>query len=398
MDGTEQGAGGLPGIGELVARHGVKWSEHGPGVLPAWIADMDFPVARPIREALAVAVERSDLGYPPGHDHAAVREAFSNRARQRYGLDVPPDRVVLTTDVLQGLYQSVLTLTAPGDGILVQTPIYPPFLAAVAETGRRLVEHPLVPGTGPGGGYGVDMEGLEAVCRTDHPRALLLCNPHNPTGRSFTEPELVALAELACRHDLVVVADEIHADLVLEGSGHRSIGGLDPEVGGRTVTLNSTSKAFSIAGVGCAVAAFGSARLADRFASVPDHARGAVSGLGLLATLAAWRDGDPWLTATLERLRANRDVVASAVADRMPGVVDTVQQATYLAWLDCRAAGLGDDPAAFFLERAGVALSPGPSFGVPGRGFARLNFATTPEVLAGILDRMAEALAARSPG
>lgn len=373
---------------DLSARQSGKWRRVAPGDIAAWVADMDFPVAPVIREVLERAVATDDLGYPASATIAAARAAFAERLASRHGLAVSAQDVLLSSDVVQCMYLGIETLTEPGDGVLFLTPTYPPFFSAVADTRRRAVTVDLHPGPDR---FELDLEHLEAVARRERPRCLLLCNPHNPTGRAFGRDELEALAALCCELDLVVLADEIHADLVLPGASHVAFGSLGPEIAGRTVTLTSASKAFNIAGLRCAAAAFGSTALRERFEQVPAGARGGVGSLGMLAAISAYETGDEWLESVLGLLDANRRTLAEWAAG-VPDLVYRAPEATYLAWLDLRALGLGDDPAAELERSARVVLSPGPSFGEAGKGHARLNFATSPAVLAEMLGRIGAVL------
>jgi cystathionine beta-lyase len=223
-------------------------------------------------------------------------------------------------------------------------------------------------------------------------KLVLLCNPHNPTGRVLARAELDAVVEVAREHDLVIVSDEIHADLVYPGARHVPTALLGPEAEVCTVALLSASKAFNLAGLRCAVAVFGADALRRRFLGVPRHLRGGLGAPGLEATLAAWRHADPWLAQVLSLLEANRDFTAEFVARELPGVRHVPPQATYLAWLDCRALDLAPSPYEFFLREAKVALSDGRAFGPPGQGHVRLNFATSRAILTEALERMAKAL------
>lgn len=379
-------------LARLRRRRGEKWQLYPPDVLPAWVAEMDFPLAAPIRRVLEDALEADDLGYPINPRPGDLPTVFAERMAARFGWRVDPQRVEVLTDVVQGLYVALDRFAAPGEGVVVQTPVYPPFLHAVRETGRRLVENPLVAGAAR---FELDLDGLRAALDPDT-RVLLLCHPQNPTGRVFERRELEALAELVLRHQLVVVSDEIHADLAYPERRHVPFAALGPEVEARTITLTSATKAFNIPGLRCALAHFGSAELQRRFLSLPRHVRGGIGSLGLAATAAAWRESQPWLDAVLARLDANRALVAEFVRTALPGVGHRPPEASYLAWLDCRALGLGASPQRFFLERAKVALSAGEAFGRPGEGFVRLNFATPPALLGEILERMAKALRERT--
>jgi cystathionine beta-lyase len=258
----------------------------------------------------------------------------------------------------------------------------------VEETGRRQVLCPLVQ---TGEGYRIDFEAMEAACDAGT-RMLLLCHPHNPTGRAFTRGELEGLAALVRRHDLLVLSDEIHADLMLEHRTHIPFAMLGEDIAARTITLTSPSKAFNVAGLVLAVAVFGSPALREKFGQLTGHVRGGRSAFGLSATAAAWQEGEPWLEAVRAQLRANLAMLTTFVNSRWPRIRYVAPEATYLAWLDCRGLGLGEEPFQFFLREARVALSEGPSFGEDGQGFVRLNFATSPEILAEILRRMDDAL------
>ena len=367
---------------------GEKWATYPDDVLPLWVADMDFPLAEPIRRVLSRAVERGDLGYPIHPAPTQVPALTAERMRRLYGWEVDPARVEILSDVVQGMTLAVATLCEPGDGVVVQTPIYPPFLGVVKELDRRLVEVPLALGET---GYEIDLDAL--ADRIDSgTRVILLCNPHNPSGRAFRRDELEGLARLAVEADLFVVSDEIHQDLVWSGSRHLPIASLGPEIEARTITLTAASKAFNIAGLRCAVAVFGSNELKRRFRSLPRGYRGGISVPGIEALQAAWRHGGPWLASVRAYLEANRQRVIDFAAGELPGVVLHPPDATYLAWFDCRALDLQPDPYRFFLREAKVALSAGPNFGEPGRGFARLNFATSRAILDEALERMAKAL------
>ncbi len=374
-------------IDVLRRRSGEKWRMYPSDVLPVWVADMDFEVALPIRRRLEECLEVGDLGYPMHPAPTGLPELFAERAAQRWAWPVDPKHVELLTEVVQGIYVALEQFSEPGDGVIVQTPIYPPFLGAVEELGRRLEENPLRVGES---GYVMDLDGLAE--RAARSKVLLLCNPHNPTGRVFRREELQAVAEIAAANDLVVVSDEIHADLVFPGCQHIPFATLSDDAEARTITLTSASKAFNIAGLRCALAVFGSAELRRRFLAFPRHFRGGLGSLGIQATLAAWREGDPWLRDLLAYLEANRDFLADTVARELPDVRFFRPEATYLAWLDFRAQGLAPSPYRHFLDKGKVALSDGSHFGPPGQGFARINFATSRPLLSAALDRLLDSL------
>lgn len=379
-----------PELARLRATRGEKWQIYPRDVLPFWVADMDFPVAEPIRELLHETWERSDVGYPVNPGLGNLRGVFAARMLERFGWRVDPGRVEVITDVVQGMYVALLTLTPEGSGVVVQPPVYPPVLGAVTNTGRRIVTNELVDA---GSGYEIDFERLRADLDPGT-RALMLCNPQNPTGRVLAREELERLAELALERDLLIVSDEIWADVVYAPRTHVPIAALGREVEARTVTLMSATKAFNIAGLRCSVAHFGSASLHERFRALPHAVLGGLGTLGLAATELAWTSCQPWLDQVLATLDENRTVLADFVRAELPDVRYRAPEGTYLAWLDCRALELGRDPCEFFLDEARVALSSGRAFGVGGEGFTRLNFATSREILNEGLERMAKALTA----
>ena len=382
-------------VDALRARQCIKWTRYDADVLPAWVADMDFAVAEPVQAAITRLVECRDYGYGHRTDEASLAAAFAGRMRDRFGWDVDRERVQTVTEVIQCMFAAVLAFSEPGDGVVVQTPIYPPFLRTVEQTGRRMVDNPL---RDDGTRFVLDVDGLRRVV-DDRTRVLFVCNPHNPTGRVFEREELLALGELAVERDLLIVADEIHADLVYPGRRHIPLGTLGPAIAARTITLTSATKAFNIAGLRCAVMYFGSDQLRERFRrTIPDSLLGQASVVGVDATIAAWRHGQPWLDAVLARLVANRDRVARFVAEELPGVRHHAPEGTYLAWLDCGDLDLPERPYQFFLDRARVGLGNGEDFGPNGRTCVRLNFATSADVLEQVLTRMAEAVHRQTEG
>ncbi len=376
-----------PPAAVMRARLGRKWSSVPSDVLPAWIADMDFLPAAAIRDSLAQALALGDLGYGPPAAQTGLPEAFARWSQRRWNWEIDPAWVRVSPDVVGALANCIEALSGAGEAVLVQTPIYPPFRSLVRTGGRRLVEHPL-----DDDGH-MDLDGLQRLLRRERVGMLLLCNPHNPTGRCFSAEELARLGELAMAHNLIVVSDEVHADLVFAPHRHQPFASLGELLGQRTVTLNSASKAFNLAGLRTAVCVASDPELRRRLDALPATRWSAFSTLGVRAALAAWSDeGEAWLVACVRHLERMRDLLGERLARDLPGIVWSPPQAGYLAWLDCRGLGLGREPESFFLETARVALSAGIDFGAPGAGHARLNFATSPEVLNAILDRMAEAI------
>lgn len=375
----------------LRAKEGVKWRKPDADVLPAWLADMDFPVAPPIRDALAGVVDRGDLGYPAWSTWSGLNplaEPFAARMSEFYGWRPRPEWLLNFSDILQVLQVVLHLATRPGDAIALQTPNYPPFLKTIELMERRVLASPIEP---TADGWAFDPQRLEREVRESGCRTMMVVNPHNPTGRVFTRAELQSLADIAVRHDMLVLADEVLADLVFAPHRHVPLASLGPDIAGRTVTLSSVTKAFNLSGLRCAVAHVGPARLREAIAAYPPDFFGPVNVLGVEATKAAWRHGNAWLAALLDHLRGNRDRIAGTLAARMPGIRYAPPQAGYLAWLDCGGLELDEEPADFFLANARVELSHGADFGPGCRGFARLNFGTSTEILTEMLDRMAAA-------
>jgi cystathionine beta-lyase len=371
----------------LRARQSAKWRTYPADVLPAWVAEMDFPLAPPVRQVLLEAIENDDCGYPhPG----PLGEAFAVFAAGRYGWQVEPEQVVLLPDVMSGVAGLVAALTEPDAGVVVNPPVYAPFFTAVREAGRRVVEVPLVPDRDR---WQLDLDGLERAF-AGGAALYVLCNPHNPTGRVLTRDELAAVAALADRYGVLVVSDEIHAPMTLPGATHTPYVSLGDEAAAHGLTLASASKAWNLAGLKCAVAVAGSEAGAALAGKLSSSLRYHAGHLGVLASVAAFTEGGTWLDALLRRLDANRRLLATLLERDLPGASYAMPEAGYLAWIDCRALGLGDDPAAAFLERGRVALSSGPSYGTGGDGFARLNIGTSSALMEEAVRRMAATLAA----
>ena len=373
----------------LRARRGSKWLKYGPDCLAAWVAEMDYPVAEPVQRAIARYVEHKDYGYAPLPDDTRLADAFVERMERYFGWSPDPAGIQPVAELIQALFSITLAFSEPGDGIVLQTPIYPPFLMTVAETGRRMVDNPLLD---DGTRYVMDVDGLRQVV-DDRTKIVFFCNPHNPTGHVYERPELEALAQVAVERDLVVVSDEIHADLVYDGRAHIPLATLGPEIAARTITITSATKGFNIPGLRCALMHFGSPELRRRFhRRIPERLLGRVNPIGIDATVAAWREGQPWLETVMARLTTSRDRVTRFLAEELPAVHYYPPEGTYLAWLDCRALELPARPFEFFLEQARVGLNDGAEFGPGHAQCVRLNFATSATILDQVLERMAKAV------
>jgi cystathionine beta-lyase len=375
---------------QLRARGGGKWIKYPADVIPAFVADMDFKVAPAIQAAIERFTLSHDYGYGQMTDAIPLFDAFAAWMARRHNWQPDPALTHANTDVVQGLVATIFAFSQPGDGVIAQTPIYPPFLRFIAATGRHLVENPLVD---DGLRFVVDLEGLERVA----PQAtmILLCNPHNPTGRVLERAELDGIAKIAAAHNLTIVSDEIHADLIYPGATHipmETVGA----AAGRTVTLTSATKGFNIPGLRTSIAHFGSAELKERFDSaIPERLLGGPGRFGVAATIAAWCESEDWLDAVMVYLDRNRRRVAEWAAQA--GLAHHMPEATYLAWMGCRHLDLqpGLTPQQHFLEHAKVGLAEGLEFGDPGSGHVRLNFATSQEILEEILGRLGAGLMPR---
>jgi cystathionine beta-lyase len=372
-----------------------KWHKYADGVLPLFVADMDFRSPEPVIRALRERVEHGLFGYGYGLEVSPLHEVVADRLHKRYGWAVSPEALVLVPGVIPGFNVACRVLAAPGDGLVIQTPAYPPILRVPGNL--RLTADTAELRREPDGRYTIDFDAFELAIHS-RTRVFLLCNPHNPVGRVFTTQELARMAEICLRAGLSICADEIHGDLLFSGHRHVPIATLDPEIAARTITLLAPSKTYNLAGLKCSVAVIPNAALRERFVAARVDMVQAVNILGYTAALAAYRDGQPWLDELLRYLEANRDFLVRYVRSHLAGLRMAAPEATYLAWLDCRAAGLpGADPYTFFLERARVALSDGLTFGPGGAGFVRLNFGSPRSMLEQALDRMRQALAA-APG
>ncbi len=364
----------------------MKWRAYPEDVLPLWVAEMDVPLAEPVVRALTDALALGDTGYPAGTGYA---EALAGFAEKRWGWDGPAvERTAIVPDVMLGVVEMLKLVTGPGDPVVVNSPVYPPFYQFVEHMDRRVIEAPL------GADLRIDLDTLQQTFRRateggGRRAAFLLCSPHNPTGTVHTAGELAAVAALADRHGVRVVTDEIHAPIT--AGGVEFVPYLSVPGGENGLSLMSASKAWNLAGLKAALAIAGPEAAAD-LARLPEEVSHGPSHLGVIAHSAALRDGADWLDHLLAGLDDNRRLLADLLAEHLPAITYRPAEATYLAWLDCRALGLGDDPAEVFLQRGRVALNSGIPFGTGGAGHVRLNLATSPELLAEGVRRMVAAL------
>jgi cysteine-S-conjugate beta-lyase len=363
----------------LRRRRSAKWQRYPNDVLPAWVAEMDFPLAPAVKAALAAAVEADDTGYSWPQELGA---AFAGFVAERLGWEVEPADVSPSSDVVSAIAAVLGVIAKPGEAVVLNTPVYHPFFSVLAEGGYELAEAPLADGR-------LDVEAVERRF-AEGAVALVLCSPHNPAGSVPSAAELAAIATAAERHGAWVLADEIHAPLTLPGARHFPFLSVSEAAAARGIAFCSASKAFNVAGLGCAQMITASAGAAEVVARLPTGATHC-GQFGLIATLAAYREAGAWLDRVIAVLDHNRRLLGELLSERLPEVGYRPPQAGYLAWLDLRELGLGDDPSEAILERGRLALSPGPQFGPQGAGFARLNFGTSPALLEEAVTRLARA-------
>ncbi len=369
----------------LASKPGIKWSRCGEDVVAAWVADMDFPPSPGVTAALSAYLSTGDLGYPDWTDGNPLQESFAKRMADRHRWAIEPSHVHVFTDILNAV-QAVLHLHAgPGDGVALHVPAYPPFFDTISRLGLRLIPIPLE--LHEDGWRHDPVQFRRAMSQAS---VLILVNPHNPTGTAFDRVALAEIAETAIAHRVLVISDEVHADLVYPPRRHLPIASLGEEVAASTVTVTSATKAFNLASIRCAVAHVGPEPLRTRLVGLPEHLFGVVGAFGVVATVAAWSDDEQWSDLLISHLDRNRRRLDTLLAPtpiryRLP-------DATYLAWLDCTDLGMGADPAGVMLERRRVRLSPGPDFGPGGAGWARLNFATSATMLEATVRRVLGAL------
>jgi cysteine-S-conjugate beta-lyase len=375
---------------EIIDRRGtaaVKWDKYAErDVIPMWVADMDFRSPPAVVEAVRLRVQHGVFGYtdPPPQLNAVIVEHLT----RAYGWTVKPEWLMWLPGLVTGINLVCSAIGEEGDDVITATPVYHPFLTGPVNQQRSVVR---VPMRSEGNRWLWDFERLETSI-TPRSKLLLLCNPHNPVGRVFSREELGELTRIAAKHDLVICSDEIHCGLILDADkSHVPIATLGDDVSARTITLMAASKTFNLPGLGCAFALVSNASLRKRLERAAAGIVPRVTAPGFAATLAAYRDGEPWRLALVDYLRGNRDLVMDRI-EATAGLSMTQLEATYLAWIDVRATQLRE-PAKFF-EQAGVGLYDGKVF--DGEGYLRLNFACPRSVLVKALDRIAEALQRRT--
>ena len=370
-------------VGTLRRGGSVKWSMY-PEAIGAFVAEMDFGTAPPVTAALHAAVDAAVFGYLPAGTVEQMSAAYAAWSRDRYGWAVDPVDVRPVADVVAGLRLAIEHFSAPGTPVVLPTPAYMPFVSVPPQLGREVIEVPL------SAGHRYDLDALAAAFEAGGD-LLILCNPHNPVGRVLTPAEMLAIAEVVDRYGGRVFSDEIHAPLVFGDARHVPYASLSPVTAAHTLTATSASKAWNLPGLKCAQVVLSSDADRETWAGIGPLAEHGAATLGVVANTAAYESGGPWLVEVLSYLDGNRRLLGTLVADLLPGVVYTPPEGTYLGWLDFRATGPAD-PAAYFLEKAGVAMTDGALCGEAGRGFGRFTFALPRPIMREAVERIAAAM------
>ena len=370
-------------IEQLRQRTSTKWRTYPEDVLPLFVAETDFVPAPTVTAALTRAIELGDTGYTP--PDPGIKDAYVGFAQRRFGWTVDPARIRTTCDVMMGVVELLRQVTVPGDRVIVTPPVYPPFYDCIPESGAVVERVPL---RDTGDAWELDLDGIEAAL-AGGARAVLLCNPHNPTGTAHSRESLAALAALAETHGATVISDEIHAPLVNRGAVFTPFLDASPAAARVGYAVASASKAFNTAGLKCALMVTADDATTAVVRALPAEVEWRTGLFGALAAVAAFSpESDPWLDAQLAALDENRVLLAELLAEHVPGARYRIPDAGFLAWIDVSALGWGDNPASKILREAKVALHFGPHFGEEGKGHVRLNFGCSPEVLREAVERL----------
>jgi len=386
---------------EIIERrtsNSIKWTQYPADVLPLWVADMDFRTPQPILDSLQTALQQGVIGYE--FLQRRTQEVVAARMDHLYGWQVDPDWIIATPGVVSGFNIAARAVCSAGDGVLIQPPVYMMFYGVYKNIGLTQQvapitftekDHILYPH--------LDLHEFSAAFHSNNAKTkmFLLCHPHNPTGQAFTREELQGMAEICLRNDTVIVSDEIHSELILDGTKHIPIATISPEIADKTITLIAGSKTFNTAGLFCAFAIIPNAELREKFKVANEQITGHVSSLGLIAAEAAYSGVcDDWLAELLPYLKSNRDFMVEYLIENFPDLHFTIPNATYLAWLDfseyVKSGKIPGSPFEFFLNEAKVAFTDGKPFGEGCENIVRLNFACPRSMLADGLERMRKAV------
>ena len=381
---------------QIIDRRGtdcLKWDDNGsPEIHPMWVADMDFAVAPQIQKAMEKRLAHPVYGYTFHGDE--LMNAITSWVKRRYGWEISKDWIAFSPGVVPALAMSVLAFTNPGDRVLIMTPVYRPFYNSIRENGRVIIDHPLK--KDEEGHYSIDFDLLESQIDS-RCKVMMMCSPHNPAGRVWTREELERLAQIAKKHDLVVVSDEIHADFVFSGHRHTSIASLSPDMEQRTVTAYAPSKTFNLAGLCQSYVVIPNEKLRRAFMSVYDALDLGSNIFGMTALTAAYNEAEDWLDELLVYLEENRDFAVAFIRENIPQIKVYPPDGTYLLWLDCSGLGLEkEDLNRFFLEEAKVRMNAGYRFSERCGTFMRLNIGCPRALLEEGLKRIQAAVSKRN--
>ena len=376
---------------EIIDRHdtnALKWEIFPEDVLPLWVADMDFAVAPPIINRMKKRLENPIFGY--SLDSAELIRTIQKRMLDRYNWQIDTESIVLVPGIVSGINFACRAVCEPGESVIFQTPVYPPFYEAPLNNKLESCLSSLTYDSKEKI-YNIDFDEFRSRIK-ENTRLFILSNPHNPVGRVFTADELQKLGEICCRNDIIICSDEIHSDIIYNGYKHTPIASVDPEIADRTITFIAPSKTFNIPGLSCSAAIIQNRDLRKKFTQSLRGFSNGVSFIAQEAGFAAYSECNDWLDQMNCYLEANRDFLFDTVAREMPSIGINKIQATYLAWLDCSKTGIEGNPEKFFVEKARVGLNDGAAFGRGYEKFVRLNFGTPRKILEEALDRMANAL------
>lgn len=361
-----------------------------PDALPMWVADMDFAAPPAVVKALHQRVEHGVFGYTFPSD--SYREAICDWMEKRHNWSIQQEWIQFCPGVVPALSLIVDAFTEPGDQVVIQTPVYPPFYSVVQDHGRELVHNPLL--RSEDGDYSMDFEDLEESFSAGKVKMLILCSPHNPVGRVWSRAELERLASLCQQYNVLVVSDEIHADLVFEPGAHTPFAALSEDAAERSIICTAPSKTFNIAGLNTANIIISNAQLRSKFRKILNrYAIGSITPMGAAATEAAYREGGQWLDELLVYIRGNMELVANYAQEHLPELKVVIPEATYLLWIDFRGMGMShEDLNRFLVQEAKLGLNSGGAFGKEGEGFMRMNLACTRATVQEALSRLHKAV------
>jgi len=380
-----------PTLSELSTHHSEKWRAFAPDVIPLPVAEMDFPVAAPIREFLHSMVEHSDMGYL-----GAIPElgnSFASFANTRWNWTVDPTHVRVATDVGVGVVEILRVFTIPGDGVLISSPVYQNFYTWINETKVKSIDVPFIyqQSDDVSLAWSIDWKGIEEAYSSGI-KIHLLCSPHNPIGRVYTKAELSKFVALAVKYNVIIISDEIHSPLEYSEHPFVPILTLGAEAQSHCVVVTAASKGWNIAGLKCAIIVSGSEAMHEKLNALPPALHYRASLLGAFATAVAFDKCVPWLDTVIKQLDHNRNLISKLLAEHLPEVIYNPPQHSYLAWFDLSALNLGTEPTAVILDKTKVALNAGHIYGAQWGQFARMNFATSPEIITQAITQMARGI------